>query len=269
MPFWPNRRFFRTVCFFFGLLAMLTACAAFPPKPSDTATVNDRSDSVSIKQSQQSFTERNSTIVTRMGTLELITRMATPAEVPEDSYKKALGVPIYGAGSLALGLLAPPMFASALVVGGVLLIPLGTHIYFSEKRTWDAINSVLSHAAFTGAIDHALQDRLNLVFTDKNPPKLKAEIVIQSFGLLKSTATRQYCLVTTVRLVINREDNELKQEQLQITDFNKSEDAPPPQCAGLVRFAENGARLLQDTLDESAQVLAVMAIDRILKESEK
>jgi hypothetical protein len=119
---------------------------------------------------------------------------------------------------------------------------VGTHAYFSEKRTWDAINGVLCRSAFTPAIDKAIKERFNTAFAGMNPPKIKIQIMIQTFGLIESKAAQQHCLVASARLTIHREHGEPKQEQLLITDLKKSKDAPPPQCASLDRFAENGAR---------------------------
>jgi len=264
MPF-RSLRLLKFLCLPLCLAAVLPACTSVRSKPPDTVVVNDRADSAISNQSRKMFAERNSMIVTRLGALELTTRMATPAEVPEETYKMAMGSPAIGAGSLALGLMAPPMFASALVVGGVLLIPLGTHLYFSEKRIWDAINTVLSNTVFTRAIDSAAAVSLKTAIAGKSLPPLKAEIIIESLGLLKTSSLQPYCLIASARVIISRNNDEPVQEQMQITNGNKSGDSPPPQCARLERFAADDARLLRDALDEYAHVLAHMAVERILR----
>jgi hypothetical protein len=78
----------------------------------------------------------------------------------------------------------------------------------------------------------------------------------------------QHCFVVSADLMLSRNNNtEVKRDHLLITEANKSEDAPPPQCASLEHFAKNEAKLVEDTLAEYAGVLAVMAIDRIPRES--
>ena len=261
-------RFVKLVSFSVCLIGMLQACSTGRPKSSDAVAVKDQPVSESFKESQKAFADRNPMIVSHMDGLELIIRMATPAEIPEDNYKIALSFPAVGAGSLALGLAAPAMYASSLVVGGFLLIPLGTYIYLSDKGIWDSINGALSNVEFTSEVDKAMKNRLNAVFTDGSMPNMKIEIIIQSLGLVDSSSMQQNCLVVSAKFVLKGDNMELKQDQLRITDLNKSEDAPPPQCASLEQFAKNGARLVKDTLAEYAEVLAVMAIDRIPTEEE-
>jgi hypothetical protein len=234
-----------------------------------TVPIKDQPSSESLKEIQNMFSDRNPTIISHMDELEVIVRMATPAEIPENDSKIALSFPAIGAGSLALGLSAPAMFASSLVAGGLLLIPLGTYVYLSDKGIWDSISDALSNAEFTRAVDKAMKNRLNIAFNEGSLPNGKVEIIIDSLGLVDSPSIQQqwqHCLVVSAKFVFSRDDMELKHEQLQITDLGRSEDAPPPQCASLEKFAKNDARLVNDTLAEYAEVLAVMAIDRIPRE---
>lgn len=269
MPLQSKKGFFRLVSFYVCLIAMLHACSAGRSERFNAEAIKDQPGSESFKESQKAFADRNPMIVSYIGELELTIRMATLAEIPEDNYKMWLYFPAEGAGSLALGLVAPPMYVSALVVGGVFLIPLGTYGYLHEKGIWDSINGALSNAEFTRAIDGAMKDRLNGAFTEESMPNVKIEVIIQAFGIVKSSSMLQHCFVVSANLILSRGNTELKQDHLQITDLNRSEDAPPPQCASLEHFAKNEARLVKDTLAEYAEVLAVMAIDRIPRESAK
>ena len=224
---------------------------------------------VSFEESQKVFADRNPMIESHIGELDLTIRMATPAEIPKDDYKTWLQFPAEGAGSFALGLVAPPLYASALVVGGVFLVPLGTYGYFHEKGVWDSINGALSNAEFTRAVDRAMKDRLIAAFTEKRMPDFKIEVIIQNFGLVNSSSRLQHCFILSANFILSKDNVELKKDYLRITYLNKSEDAPPPQCAGLEHFAKNEARLIKDTLAEYAEVLAVMVMDRIPRESVK
>jgi hypothetical protein len=208
-------------------------------------------------------------IVSYIGELELTTRMATLAEIPEDNYKLLRYLPVEGTGSLALSLVAPPMYTSALAVGGILLIPLGTYVYVHEKGIWDSINGALSNAEFNRAIDSAMKKRLTAAFAGENMPNVKIEVVIQAFGIVESSSMPQHCFVVSANFILGRGNMELKQDHLQISELNRSGNAPPPQCATLEHFAKNDARLVNDTLAEYAEVLAVMAIEMIQREKTK
>ncbi len=212
-------------------------------------------------ETQQVIASRNPRIVSRFGDLELEVRMATPAEVPEEDYKVALyGVP-YGGASAGLGVLAA---SSALVVGGA-IAPLCAYIYIHDKGIADSINEALINADFTSAISKAMKGRINKTFTKKSAPNMKIDIIIQSFGLVGNSFYEPHCFVVSADFILSRGGVEVMRDRLQISNVNRSMDAPPPQCASLKRFAKNKARLFKDTLAEYAEVLAVMAVDRIQK----
>lgn len=264
-----KKNFIIFICSAVFLIALLQACSIVPSERSDADVKKDRPVSELMKKSQEAFADRNPTIVSHIGGLELTTRMATPAEIPEDNYKTWLIFPPGGAASLAVGLTAPPMFASALVVGGVFLVPAGTYGYLYEKGIWDSINGALSNAEFTRLIDTAMKDRLNAAFAGGSMPDVKVELIIQAFGLVEYASLRHHCFVVSADFVLSKGNTVLNQDHLRITEDNRSEDAPPPQCASLEHFAKNEARLVKDTLAEYAGVLAVMATDRIYREGTK
>jgi len=260
---------FRLVFISIFLIAMLQGCAAKKSDIPDSRAKEDQVGAERFKESQRVFALRNPIMASNIGDLELIVRMATIAEIPEDLYKIWAVFPAQGAGSLALGLVAPPLYASALVVGGVFLIPLGTYGYLHDKKVWDSINGALANAEFTRAVDRAMKERLNGAFTRENAPDLKIEIIIQGFGLMKSSAMNQHCFAVSAEFIVSQDTSEIKRDNLNITYTHRSKDAPPPQCAGLENFAENDAMLVKDTLAEYSEVLAVMAMDRFLREHAK
>jgi hypothetical protein len=266
MPLQSKKNSSRLLSFSVFLISMLYACSAGRSVHSDAEAIQVEPTEESTNESQKAFADRNPMIVSHIGELELKIRMATLAEIPEDNYKM---LPAEGAGYTALGWASyGATSVSALVFGGIFLIPLGT-LYLHEKGIWDSINGALSNAEFTRAVDSAMKDRLNAAFTEESMPNVKIEIVIQAFGLVKSSSTLQHCLVVSANFILSRGNMELKRDHLQITNSNKSKDAPPPQCASLEHFARNEARLMKDILAEYAEVLAVMAIDRIPGESAK
>ena len=244
--------------FVFSLSILVLGCAS---KSTTEDPEEDSSHSELYKEKQKEFADCNPMIVSKIGGLELTIRMATLAEIPKDDYKMWLIFPTEGAGSLALGLVAPPMYASALVVGGAFLLPLGTYGYLHDKRVWDSISTALSEAELTRIIDKLLKDKLKIVFTKEAAPNVNIEIIIQAFGI--NSTMRPACFMLSADFLVSRGNTEMTREQLNITNVLRSKDAPPPQCASLEHFAENEARLVKETLNEYAEVLTVMAIDRI------
>ncbi len=213
------------------------------------------------KESQQAFASRNPKVVSHFGDLELEVRMATTAELPEEYYKAGLYFLPGGAASAGIGVLAA---SSAMVVGGA-IAPLGAYIYLHEKGIWDPIYEALINAEFTPAIDKAMKDRLNITFAKERALDVKIDVIIQSFGLVGYALNTPHCFVVSADFILSRGEMEIRRDLLEISNVNRSKDAPPPQCACLKRFAKNKARLVKDTLAEYAEVLAVMAIDRIPK----
>lgn len=250
----PKLNFGRLVLIFLCLILILQGCRTGQSVHSGTKN-----------ESQQTFANRNQRIESHFGDLELEVRMATTAEVPEEYYKVSLyGLPGGGA-SAGLGVLAA---SSAMVVGGA-IAPLGAYIYIHDKGIWDPINEALINAEFTRAIDKAIKDRLNITFAKERAPNVKIDVIIQSYGLVGDAFHMPHCLVVSADFILSRGDIEVRRDHIEISNRNRSKDAPPPQCAHLKRFAENKARLVKDTLAEYAEVLAVMAIDRIPKGNSK
>jgi len=257
--------FFMMVC----MLALLQACVNGKAPSVDREIAVKQTKPDLFQERQQHLLDRNPTIDSHFGKLELVVRLATPAELPEDKSKEGLYGSAIGAGSLALGLGAPPLYASSLVVGGVILVPLGAYLYFHDKGIWNSINGALSNVEWTRAIENDVRSRLINGFPAEPIPEMNVEVVIDSFGLVKLSSDLQNCLVVTAHIILKRSNRELKRDPLFITPLGKSDDAPPPQCAGIERFAENDAQLVKDTLREYAGVLAAMVTGRIAREISK
>ncbi len=250
VPWQPKLNFVRLVLIALCLIVILQGCRT--AQSVHTGTKN---------KSQQAFTSRNPRIVSQFGDLELEVRMATPAELPEETYKEWLDCFPLGGADTGIGILGAPATGN-LAVGGGFLVILGAVGYIHEKGIWDSITEALINYEFTRAIDKAMKDRLKITFAKERVPNVKIDVIIQSFGLVGYSYT-PYCFIVSADFILSRGGLEVKRDCLQISDVNGSKDAPPAQCARLKRFAENNARLVKDTLAEYAEVLAVMVIDRI------
>ncbi len=248
------------------VLALPQACVSKRMPPADVSANNSRQAIPrKVMEQQKIFAERNPEIVSQAGSMTMVVRLATVNEVPADMSKTGLLFSAEGTASAALGFALPSLYSSALIVGGIFLVPAGTYFYMHDKKIWEVISGTLSHAGLTGAISEALHERVDTLFADTDPPELKIELIIKAFGLVKSQAGIQHCLVMSADCIISRKGRQIERSLLMITESERSDDAPPPQCARIERFAQYGARLLNDHLYESTHVIAAMAIDRLVK----
>jgi hypothetical protein len=245
---------------------LLQACYSKQIPVNGSVEPSDKSIPKEVLESQEAFAARNPKIVSQYGGLNIVVRMATKSELPPNMSKMASLLAAEGAGALTLGIATTTIFSSALLVGGVFLIPAGTYFYFHEKKVWEAISGTMSNTELTLGISKSIHNRLAKQFTYTNAPKLKAEIIVKAFGLVKSGG--QHCLIISADCIFSRNSVEVGRELIKITKINRSEDAPPPQCAHLDRFAKHDAKLLKVHLNECKKVLAAMAVERLVKVSE-
>lgn len=194
-------------------------------------------------------------------------RMATRAELPDDETKEMAAMPFIGAGSVALGLSAPPMYASGLVVGGVLLIPLGSYLYVHERKIATAMRGALEGFPITVRLGAALDRRMASRQAGEGKPRPgAAEVLIHAFGFASDATGYQPCLILVADVVTRVGQNEPVRTRIRITEKERSEEMPPPQCATLERFAEHNSMLVSETLTEYVELAAIVARDAIAKE---
>ena len=220
-------------------------------------------ESAASRQSQNLFATHNPVVEKRTKNYRVLVRMATRAEIPEEFYKMWALFPAEGAGSLALGLIAPPMYASALVVGGILLIPAGTFGYYHDKKIWESIKKAISSMQFTSAVCSNIIEKLDKKQIYNERLDSTIEIAVQIFGIVEAISKNRACFVVSALFTQTIKEKGAIGENLKITQKDRSLDAPPPQCTSLSQFALDDGRLIKDTAEEFAKVLAVMAVDRI------
>lgn len=196
------------------------------------------------------------------GRYQLSVRAMQPAERPADTSREWLQFLGPGLTSGTLGLAAPPMYASALVVGGLLLAPTALLMSSRERRTWENVTTALGSVAFEQNLLRALIERAQGRLPERAGGDVRVELIVQAYGLVGARPER-VCFIASADLVVRGVEGERRRERLSITPTDASADAPPPQCASLERFAAREGQLVRDTAAEYAQVLAVMAIDRL------
>lgn len=198
---------------------------------------------------------------------EFSVRAVSPAELPKDTSGEWMQFFGFGLASGALGLAAPPMFASGLVVGGLLLAPGALIISSMDRRDWEQTANALKSTDFERQLLRATETRarrsLPAPAASNNTAPVLVELVVNAYGLAGSRQ-KGVCFIASIDLVATHAGNELLRDRMIIAPFERSTDAPPPQCATMERMAEREGQLVRDTAAIYAEVLAVMAIDRLV-----
>lgn len=257
VPKWQSIQFYKLNEFLLGR-----------PENLEAELVRDSLGSKYFKQHRAEVIDSKSAFASKIGKLALSVRAATRDELPDVNERLGLILAAEGAGSLTLGLIAPPMYASALVVGGGLNVPGGLLIYIHDKKVRNAIGDALGNVKVIETIHRSLKRHINEAFEEEKLPDIKIAFIVEAYGLVESSMW-QHCFVVLSNLIISSDQLILAQENLLITQISRSEDAPPPQCAPFERWSDDNAAYLTATINEYADVLAVMTVDRVAKVVEK
>jgi hypothetical protein len=198
----------------------------------------------------------------RIGRFEFSVRHVKPAELPGDTSREWLE--FFGPGLIsgALGMAAPPMYASGLVIGGLILAPGALIISDIERRTWQRVVDALKSADFEHNLLLALQRRAARAFPAGEGGIASVELMVNGYGLVGARPDRA-CFIANADLIVRAGRQEFLHDRLSIAEANPSVDAPPAQCSSLDRFAARDGQLVRDTAAEYAEVLAAMVIDRL------
>lgn len=200
----------------------------------------------------------------RVGRYDITVRTLTPAAMPDDTSGEWLEFVGPGIASGALGLAAPPLYASSLVVGAILLAPGAVILSSIDRRKWQRVAGALQGVAFEQDLLRAMRQRATQAeLATGNGEPVRVALVINHYGVVGSMHLDRVCFVASLDLVVTAQQREVLRDQLNISDENRSADAPPPQCASLGRFAENAGQLVKDAAAEYVEVLAAMSFDRI------
>lgn len=198
----------------------------------------------------------------RTGCCTFSVRAMHPAEMPGDTSREWMQFFWPGMASGALGMAAPPMYASALVVGGLILAPAALVMSGRERQTWQRVTGALGSVAFEQELLQALTRRARGMVPGDAGSATSVELIVNAYGLAGARPER-LCFIASAVLVVRVAGDERLRDSLSIAESDASADAPPAQCAGLDRFAAQDGQLVRDTAKEYAEVLAVMALDRL------
>lgn len=182
-----------------------------------------------------------------------------PANTADDWLKIFLGP---GLASGALGAVAPPFYASGLIVGGLLIVPGALTMSEMERSTWQHVVAALQSVRMDRALAAAVERRAPRDWTGSGGPAVHVDLVLKGYGIVGENPAKG-CFVADMDLVATRDGAEVLRDRIVIAEDGPTPDAPPAQCASLERFEADDERLVRDTAAEYAEVLAVMAIGRL------
>ncbi len=106
---------------------------------------------------------------------------------------------------------------------------------------------------------------------DAGTPPWRARLTLAAYGLSTRSGTRlqafepseDLCLAADARLDWEREGTPPRSEALTVGHAVRSADAPLPFCAPMGRLAAGDGLLLRQAIDELAEVLAAMVLNRL------
>jgi hypothetical protein len=197
----------------------------------------------------------------RDGRYEWTVYSRAAAERPEDRSAQILSLFAPGVGFAALGLAAPPMFASGLVVGGLLIAPGAVILSGIERRQWERAVSPLVETDFPRALADALRARPIEQSGPAHEP-LKVEVIVNGWGLHEERG--RVCFTVSIDLVVRSMDRELLKDRLLIREGHGSPDAPPAQCASLERMGEQ--ERWQEQVETSRRQLQAEVVDYLVRQ---
>lgn len=195
------------------------------------------------------------------GELTVVVQRPAATTLPADQAAEFRQLIAPGLASGALGAAAPPMFASGLVVGGLLIVPGAIILSDVEHGRWQRIVDALGAIDLEREADQAIRRELDALPGDP-PANLQLTLRFTAYGVLALDKLRG-CVIAAADLDIVRPGRVPLRHPLTIVPGGRSADAPPPQCATLERLAEHDGELVRDTTAEYVRILARMTAARV------
>jgi len=196
---------------------------------------------------------------------EVEVRMATDSERSSTTRlwqgKEVAGFSALGIGSLGLGLVAPPLYASALVVGGILLVAMPSSMGAISGIQRNTIKKVLTTTDFSDLTQKAVVESFD--YNQKRRSEgYKLTILILAYGFVEKFAD-EICFSVDAEIKLHLNEKEIYRDFIYIEPYLRSEDAPPPQCALVGEFAENNGKIAKQTIKDFSTILASIVTHRL------
>ena len=196
---------------------------------------------------------------------EVEVRMATDSELSSIpglwQGKEVAGFSAFGIGSLGLGLVAPPLYASALVVGGILLVAMPSSLGAISGIQRNTIKKVLTTTDFSDLTQKAVVESFDYNQKSKSDG-YKLTILILAYGFVEKFSD-EICFSVDAEIKLRLHEKEIYRDFIYIEPYLRSEDAPPPQCALVGEFAENNGKIVKQTIKDFSTILASIVTHRL------
>ena len=192
-------------------------------------------------------------------------RMATDSELSSVpglwQGKEVAGFSAFGLGSLGLGLVAPPLYASALVVGGILLITMPSSMGAISGIQRNTIKKVLATEDFSALTQQAIIESMDYSESNRSDG-YTLSVIILAYGFLEKFGD-EICFSVDAEVKLAFHEKEIFDDYIYIEPFLRSEDAPPPPCAMVGEFSEDNGKLARQTIRTFSEYLASIVIHRL------
>jgi hypothetical protein len=196
---------------------------------------------------------------------EVEVRMATESELSSIpglwQGKEVAGFSALGIGSLGLGLVAPPLYASALVVGGILLVAMPSSLGAISGIQRSTIKKVLTTIDFSALTEKAVVESLDYN-QKRGSDGYKLTILILTYGFVEKFAD-EICFSVDAEIKLHLNEKEIYRDFIYIEPYLRSDDAPPPQCALVGEFSENNGEITKQTIKDFSTILASIVKHRL------
>ena len=196
-------------------------------------------------------------------------RLATESEVYSVPRfvltKTGAGLGALGAGGFALGFVAPPLYVSSLIVGGVLITGMTAILASDETRAIRTIEGVMSSLDFPALVEEAIKAKFN-GSVDGEATGYKLTVLILGYGFTKKypgAGPPELCFTMDAEIVFTEADTEIYRDLVFMEPFIRSEDTPPPPCARMEDLAENEGGLAREMIIEQIAILSAIVAHRL------
>lgn len=191
--------------------------------------------------------------------------IAAPPDAPGEISSAWRKAAMLGAIVVPLGLVAPPMAASGLVVGGGLLLVLSATGQGIEGWGVTTVARALQEADFPGAVADALRKRGTRLAPTGTAPIARATVALEAWGVVSRMrqASGRHCFVAGVTLSVEGEGRSADLTRVDFAAEPRLDGMPLAQCASLEKFAAEGGRLVREAARDYAELLAVVIGERL------
>lgn len=175
-----------------------------------------------------------------------------------------LGLGVSGAGVAEVALMPGPMFADALIVGAVILVPLVIGIDLVEHGQSETLRKVVAQSDLVRLIADDLAARVPATAPSAALPVIDIEVIVLGYGLVPRSATStMLCLMADAELVVEVADAQVFQAPVYIEPLRRSADAPPPICGSMAEFANDDGAQLRSAIGDYARVIGAITAHRL------